>query len=631
MNKLTVIIPFLNEEQEVVNTVKSIRDTAENNVDIILINDCSIDNFNYYETTKDYSVNYILNNHRMGVAKSRNIGVSLTKTPYFILLDAHMRFYDKTWWQTIIQHLDNNDRAVYSLICMSIDSEGNKIKESYGTGAYISLYGNEFNKILEPTWMGSLINQGLFEVPCVLGATYAMSKKYWDYIKGLDLLRYYGSDEAYLSLKVWFEGGKCFLISDTYSGHIFRKSNAPYKKYWADSFFNKLIISETLLPDDYNNYIHARLSSFSSKDYLLALAELSKIKPEILNLREYYNSIFTKDLTFFKQINSKFYSAETIPTIGIDIEKNIYENYQCILKSHPISTGFGIGGLGEIIFLTKYAIKYNKTLLPEIESLLEKIIENENAELKDYSLTTGICGLSIGLKSLGSIFSEYDEKMFDDAESDLLLVLDECIKRKNYSLLNGACSVGLFFLYQHNYNLNQLAPLINALAKDIDNIDSNFILEISYFLLKIYDKGYDCLQLIAHCTEILHSKENNNLFANSIKSYILFLASDALGNQYLKQKNKEILLEESKKLDPIKENITNIGLFNGSAGLVYIFDCMYKATGIQDFFIAKNYWINQTLFMIVSMRYTYGQLNENQKSLFYGISGASICIMDLSD
>ncbi len=38
---LTVIIPFLNEGEEVVMTIKSVRETAGDLVDVITINDCS--------------------------------------------------------------------------------------------------------------------------------------------------------------------------------------------------------------------------------------------------------------------------------------------------------------------------------------------------------------------------------------------------------------------------------------------------------------------------------------------------------------------------------------------------------------------------------------------------------------
>ena len=58
-NQLTVIIPFLNEGDEVVRTVMSVRETAGNSVDIITINDCSTDGYPYRSNLQPYSVVYI--------------------------------------------------------------------------------------------------------------------------------------------------------------------------------------------------------------------------------------------------------------------------------------------------------------------------------------------------------------------------------------------------------------------------------------------------------------------------------------------------------------------------------------------------------------------------------------------
>ena len=33
----------------------------------------------------------------MGVAASRDYGINYCTTPYFLLLDGHMRFYDAAW------------------------------------------------------------------------------------------------------------------------------------------------------------------------------------------------------------------------------------------------------------------------------------------------------------------------------------------------------------------------------------------------------------------------------------------------------------------------------------------------------------------------------------------------------
>lgn len=92
MKKLTVIIPFLNEGEEVQNTVESIMTHGGDQTEIILINDASTDGYHYKGVAEDYGACYIEHARRQGVAASRDEGVERCTTPYFLLLDGHMRF-----------------------------------------------------------------------------------------------------------------------------------------------------------------------------------------------------------------------------------------------------------------------------------------------------------------------------------------------------------------------------------------------------------------------------------------------------------------------------------------------------------------------------------------------------------
>lgn len=105
--KLSAVISFLNEGEEVENTVSSVLQYAEGKVDIIVINDGSSALYDYAEMLVPYpDVTYIRNEKRMGVAACRDLGVEMAKTPYFILLDSHMRFYRVGWVDEITRLLD---------------------------------------------------------------------------------------------------------------------------------------------------------------------------------------------------------------------------------------------------------------------------------------------------------------------------------------------------------------------------------------------------------------------------------------------------------------------------------------------------------------------------------------------
>jgi hypothetical protein len=68
-----------------------------------------------------------------------------------------------------------------------------------------------------------------FEIPCILGANYLCSKRWWDYLGGYNGLMLYGREETFISKKSWMAGGKVKCIPSILTGHKTRKGNRqPY-------------------------------------------------------------------------------------------------------------------------------------------------------------------------------------------------------------------------------------------------------------------------------------------------------------------------------------------------------------------------------------------------------------------
>ena len=310
-NKLTVIIPFLNEGVEIERTVESIRKTATDEVDILLINDNSEDKFNYEDVAKKNNASYVENNIRLGVAGSRDLGVNLVETEYLIFIDGHMRFYHNNWWNEIIYNLDNSKETLFCCKCKAIDSDGNWISNYVGFGARLHIDGNEWNHIVEPYWdtVDRYKDEKIITIPCVLGASYAISKDYWLYLKGLSGLLSYGGDEAYISLKIWRSGGTCKLIKHIDVGHIFREK-APYRVHWEDSIYNKLLIAETIFPEPLKFEIEDSLKKIFPFYYYSAKQMLNTNKKKIKELKEYYKTIFTVDMIEFINMNNGLINSD---------------------------------------------------------------------------------------------------------------------------------------------------------------------------------------------------------------------------------------------------------------------------------------------------------------------------------
>ena len=147
-------------------------------------------------------------------------------------------------------------------------------------------------EVLEPKWARSH-QEGEYEVPCILGANYGFTKKWFDYIKGLKGLQMWGTSEPFLSLKTWMAGGKCKITTNIEIGHKFR-SNAPYATGISHLVYNKIFLCKTILPDDLGD----KLISYLPKDvnFNNAMKKIEQNKKDIEQDREYYRSIFKRSI-----------------------------------------------------------------------------------------------------------------------------------------------------------------------------------------------------------------------------------------------------------------------------------------------------------------------------------------------
>lgn len=313
--KLTVIIPFQNEGYEVEKTVTSVRATAKN-VNIMLIDDNSNDGYNYRKVAEIFGCSYYKNNINLGVAGSRNFGVFNCTTPYFVLLDAHMRFYDLNWDERLIKLLEENpERLITSnTVYFSRDEYGLYDNEDGHIGKHRFGTNASFVNMTEPgweytaKWTDKLIDKDAEVVPvsCVLGAVYASSTEWWSKIGGLTGLIKYGLDEPLMSIKTWLAGGEVLLIKNWGVGHLYRE-RGNYVVATAQIDHNQLYLIHLFSPEDkipvYEENLRKRLgdTGFNS-----AKALLMQNYDKLLSFKKYFFTKVAKhDLNYFLELNSK--------------------------------------------------------------------------------------------------------------------------------------------------------------------------------------------------------------------------------------------------------------------------------------------------------------------------------------
>lgn len=434
-NKLTIVMPFLNEGEEVANTLNSIRQTIGNQVEIIVINDGSDDNFDYAASVAPYHVSYLVQKERKGVAANRDLGVYLCRTPYVLLLDAHMRFYDSYWAKRLIGLLEENERV---LLCaqsryLSKDETGQVIHNKeypQGFGAKACFSPSNYWPDIEWNLGENLPNEKLEPIAFVLGAGYAFSKKYWQKLKGLQGLLKYGCDEALISTKVWREGGKCLLVKDVEIGHIYR-TTFPYRNQIAEEISNYLLTTYLTFSQSWHCMASAIALRIDKELYRQALIILETNRTDWKALKEYMDSIYTVSFeTVMEQHRAIWLRSNPLAlSCGRAHEVNDF-----MLQHRPLRIGLYEGKMGWLLWLCHYSRsmktqQYNAL----IQSIWNDCIDAVEDAILPYNFAQGLCGIGwafIYLQKRG-FTDDYPHSILNNIDHQLEYINPRTLPKKN--------------------------------------------------------------------------------------------------------------------------------------------------------------------------------------------------------
>jgi len=115
--EITVIIPAYNAENTIARAINSVLQNDLNNLKLIVIDDCSTDEtLKICESIQDHRLIILKNNINIGVSKSRNLALKISKSDYVAFLDADDYWYkDKLTQQLLVlQSSDSNMIGCYT-------------------------------------------------------------------------------------------------------------------------------------------------------------------------------------------------------------------------------------------------------------------------------------------------------------------------------------------------------------------------------------------------------------------------------------------------------------------------------------------------------------------------------------
>jgi glycosyltransferase involved in cell wall biosynthesis len=291
--KLSVVITVLNDQEELLETIKSIRETSpKREVEIVVIDDASA---KPAEVPGDVLLKR--NPARVGCGASRHLGAELAMADHLLFIDAHMRFVPG-WYGKALLKIKARPTTLHCATCLGL---------GYGTmdlgqhkGAYHGarlVFDDAEGHVFEGVWAGSK-SEDDYEIQCVMGACYFIPKDFFFKIGGLKSNWLWGADEPVLSLKAWLAGGDVRLLKDVQIGHKFR-SEAPYTTDSGAVVYNKLRGMAVTLPEKE----FERLDAVLVKDtaYPGAKQKFEADLEEILLERAEFRKVASRDVEWFKK------------------------------------------------------------------------------------------------------------------------------------------------------------------------------------------------------------------------------------------------------------------------------------------------------------------------------------------
>jgi len=128
-NLVSIIIPCYNAEEFISETIDSVLAQTYENWEMIIVDDCSIDNSPQIilsSTNKDERIRLIKLSKNSGVAEARNMGLLQAKGDYIAFLDSD-DIWDKNKLHEQIKFMKHNDILLSYTSYIKINEDGEKI------------------------------------------------------------------------------------------------------------------------------------------------------------------------------------------------------------------------------------------------------------------------------------------------------------------------------------------------------------------------------------------------------------------------------------------------------------------------------------------------------------------------
>lgn len=306
--RLSICIGVLDETDELLKTIQSIRDTSGDKCEIVIVDDGSV--IPVHQSLKGHSNQIRL--HRTtghtGSGAAKHLAVEIAKYDSVLILDAHMRFLTG-WYEMAIDRIEEPDTA-WNPCCLGLE-EG-FMDPAHPRGIYFGakLHFHNNGEVFEAKWESEKEDIE-YDVPCLMGGAYFFPRSLFLNLGGFSGLQKWGVEEQFISLKMWLAGHRIRMAKEIKIGHKFRsaKSPAPYTVAVPFVIANKMLAMRTIMGRESAVKLEQMMPMDGS--WMMARHWTDQRQPQIDIENQRLQAIFKHDCRWYAERFNVEYPAST--------------------------------------------------------------------------------------------------------------------------------------------------------------------------------------------------------------------------------------------------------------------------------------------------------------------------------
>jgi glycosyltransferase involved in cell wall biosynthesis len=279
---ISIVVPALNEGDNLARTVENLRGTLPGNSEIVVVDDGSSDGC--ADSLQEDHVLRVIRCSRLGSASARNVGALQAQGEIVVFADAHIEAPPK-WWMPLTDAL--RDPAV-GAVAPVISVMGNQISKGYGMRWKGPDFGIEW---LPP------VESRPHPVGLAPGCLLAMRRDVFNATGGFDDgMKLWGMEDSELSLRLWLLGYELQLVPSVEVAHLFRQKR-PYSIGWTCVIHNMLRVAFCHFKNERIQRVVETLKGYRDFSAALALLACSDVQAR----RQYLQTQRRRDDDWFFQ------------------------------------------------------------------------------------------------------------------------------------------------------------------------------------------------------------------------------------------------------------------------------------------------------------------------------------------